>query len=184
MRLTENLMSNTEIGLTVPETLLKPNRPGLRRPIGLVAIRDEILTTFRMADEYVRANEELIGYGIDEWSTDQRIVHSDKDTGEQTKFSVFANTADVESIEAVIHTESPLRSGAVRFDRYILSRHPAEQGLKYMNDSGYETRLIDMDDPEQCVFVTGIGPKRQARSANVIQIMQDRIQRLQEGTLE
>lgn len=175
-------MINPETGIMVPELVVQKNRLAVRKPMGIVAVREAIAATFRMADEYARTHQELIGYNIDEWPSDLQIAHRDKDTGELTKFGIYVDTEKVHSLEAVIHRGTRAGGGRIKFDNYTLSRgEHDEAGLRHLTNGGYETQLIKRDEADEYVFAKGIGPKRQERSMKVIQIMQERIHRLQEG---
>lgn len=174
-------MSNPESGTLTPELIVNTRQLAVRKPMGIVAVHDVISTTFSMADAYARTNRHLIGYNIDEFPSDLQIAHRDKDTGELTKFGIFADTENAHSVDIVIHRGGLARNGDIIYDHYSLSRGDREDsGLKHLTNGGYETQLIELTEDEQYVFSKGIGPKRQERSGKVLQIMQDRILRLQE----
>lgn len=175
-------MSNPESGTLTPELIVNTRQLAVRRPMGIIAVHEAISTTFSLADAYVRKNQHLIGYNIGEIPSDLQIAHRDKDTGELTKFGIFGDTENVHSVDIVIHHGGLARNGDMKYDRYSLSRGTREDsGLKHLRNGGYETQLIELTEDEEYVFSKGIGPKRQERSGKVLQIMQDRILRLQEG---
>lgn len=158
-------------------------KPQLVLPTGILAVRGAIAETFAMANEYVAANQDLIGYRIDQIPADLQILHQNDATLETTKFGIYLDTEQVHTIDLAINRGTTTHRGNLKFDDYILTleKNTTDAAGLILSGGDYrDTQLVALQPEGEYEFSEGIGPKRQMRALNVLRIMQDRIHQIAE----
>lgn len=158
-------------------------KPQLIMSTGIIAVRAAIAETFAMANEYAAANQDLIGYRIDQIPADLQILHQNDETLETTKFGIYMGTEQVHTIDMTINRGTITRGGNLKFDEYKLTLEEGATdaaGLILLGGSYKDTQLVSKQPEGEYEFTKGIGPRRQMRALNVLKIMQARIHQFSE----
>lgn len=176
-------MNSFEIGAPAPEFLVPENELIVPKSAGLLAIRGAIDATFRMADSYVRTNNDLIGYDL--ISRELGIRHYDSATDDFTGFEVYEDTEKVHTVQIAFDRGTKTHKGDLKIDVCKLTRLPGNDAVlthetaTERGPSSYDpVGLVIKDyDTGEIEFGRGIGPRRQDRAAKFLLVMQDRIRR-------